>query len=133
MASQRSRWVGAAVLALGLGVPSTAFAQVDVEAMQGVQFDFLAPGARSLAMGGAFVAVADDATAALANPAGLSILTRREVSVEGRFRKFNVPFVLGGRLAGTPTGVGIDTTSNPIFSEASSDEAGLSFLSFVFA
>lgn len=39
------------------------------------------PGARPLAMGGAFIGVADDATAAEANPAGLTILTRPEVSL----------------------------------------------------
>ncbi len=42
------------------------------------------PGARSLALGGAFVAVADDATAAYANPAGLVQLVRPEISLELR-------------------------------------------------
>jgi len=42
------------------------------------------PGARSLGLGGAFVAVADDATAAWANPSGLMQLVRPEISVEGR-------------------------------------------------
>jgi long-subunit fatty acid transport protein len=37
-------------------------------------------GARAMGMGGAFVAVADDATAASWNPAGLSLLVRPEVS-----------------------------------------------------
>ena len=42
----------AAILAFVLaGLPDAAFAQVNVETMQGVQFDFLAPGARSMAMG----------------------------------------------------------------------------------
>ena len=50
-----------------------------------VQFDFLNPSARSLALGGAFVGLADDATAALVNPAGLIGLTRKEISIEGRF------------------------------------------------
>jgi hypothetical protein len=36
-------------------------------------------GARAMGMGGAFVSVADDASAAWWNPAGLSFLTRREV------------------------------------------------------
>lgn len=44
----------------------------------------VAPGARSLGLGGAFVAVADDATAAWANPSGLMQLARPEISVEGR-------------------------------------------------
>ena len=37
------------------------------------------PGARSLGFGGAFVAIADDATAAWANPAGLVQLARPEL------------------------------------------------------
>lgn len=45
-------------------------------------FQFSNPGARSNAMGGAFIGVADDATAAYANPAGLTILTTPEASLE---------------------------------------------------
>ncbi len=44
----------------------------------------VSPGARSLGLGGAFVAVADDATAAWANPSGLMQLARPEISLEGR-------------------------------------------------
>ena len=43
-------------------------------------FSFFPPGARSLGMGGTFIAIADDATAAEANPAGLVILSKPEVS-----------------------------------------------------
>lgn len=43
------------------------------------------PGARSVALGGAFVALADDATAAFSNPAGLTELARPELSAELRF------------------------------------------------
>ena len=49
-----------------------------------LEFNFSNPGARSLAMGGAFVGRADDASAAYANPAGLVELTEPEVSVEIR-------------------------------------------------
>ena len=48
------------------------------------EFSFSNPGARSLGLGGAFAALADDATAAFANPAGLVQLVRPEVSIEGR-------------------------------------------------
>jgi hypothetical protein len=41
----------------------------------GVDFRFNNPGARANAMGGAFIGLADDATAAYTNPAGLTILT----------------------------------------------------------
>ena len=43
------------------------------------------PGARSVGFGGAFVALADDATAAFSNPAGLDQLARPELSAEVRF------------------------------------------------
>src|SRR5205085_5812310 len=66
-----------------IGLP--AFAQnTDIESLSGLQFNFGNPGARSLGMGGAFLGLADDASAAEANPAGLTILRKPEVSVEGR-------------------------------------------------
>lgn len=61
----------------------------DSETFSGFQFNFNNPGARSLGMGGAFVAVADDATAVIANPAGLVILQRPELSAEVKFTRFN--------------------------------------------
>ena len=57
------------------------------------EFNFSNPGARSLAMGGAFAALADDATAAYANPAGLTNLSRPEVSVEARSWRYEVSFL----------------------------------------
>lgn len=57
---------------------------VDIEALSGLQFNFGNPGARSLGMGGAFLGLADDASAAEANPAGLSILRKAEFSIEAR-------------------------------------------------
>lgn len=56
----------------------------DIESLSGLQFNFGNPGARSLGMGGAFLGLADDASAAEANPAGLTILRKPEVSVEVR-------------------------------------------------
>jgi long-chain fatty acid transport protein len=57
---------------------------VDIEALSGLQFTFGNPGARALGMGGAFIGLADDASAAEANPAGLTILRKPEVSLELR-------------------------------------------------
>ncbi|MDQ3279942.1 MAG: outer membrane protein transport protein [Acidobacteriota bacterium] len=70
-------------LAVALALPAAA-QNVDIEALSGLQFNFGNPGARSLGMGGAFLGLADDASAAEANPAGLTILRKTEVSVEGR-------------------------------------------------
>ncbi|MET0552459.1 MAG: outer membrane protein transport protein [Vicinamibacteria bacterium] len=52
-------------------------------------FNFAPPGARSLAMGASFVGLADDATASEANPAGLTVLTRPEVSGHLRTSSFD--------------------------------------------
>ncbi len=57
------------------------------------QLNLSNPGARSLGMGGAFAGLADDATAAYANPAGLTVLARPEVSFEGRSARFRLPLV----------------------------------------
>ncbi len=55
-----------------------------------IPFDILPPGARALGIGGAFAAVADDATAAEANPAGQTILTRPEVSLHARSADYEI-------------------------------------------
>lgn len=97
-----------------------------------LEFSFSSPGARSMGLGGAFAAVADDATAAFANPAGLVQLIRPEVSIESRSWSYTTPFTAGGRLSGEPTGLGLDTTSGLRFEDSSVDLTGLSFLSFVY-
>ena len=58
-----------------------------------VPFNFGPPGARALSMGATFIAIADDATASEANPAGLTILSRPEVSVHVRDSSFGVDVV----------------------------------------
>ncbi len=73
---------------------------------------FFNPGARSIGLGGAFAAIADDATAAFANPAGLVQILRPEISAEIRGT--------AGRFdSGTPYG-----PSNGV--------SGLGFFSFVY-
>lgn len=75
------RFIGAVILLVA--VPAMA-QNVDIEALSGLQFNFGNPGARALGMGGAFLGLADDASAAEANPAGLTILRKPEVSLEVR-------------------------------------------------
>ena len=72
------------LLAIALVAVPAAAQNVDIEALSGLQFNFGNPGARSLGMGGAFLGLADDASAAEANPAGLTILRKPEVSIEAR-------------------------------------------------
>lgn len=69
-----------AVLAVALATP--AGAQLNAENFAQLGFNFSPPGARAAGMGGAFVPVADDATAAEANPAGLTQLLYPQVSFE---------------------------------------------------
>ena len=59
---------------------SLVLAQSNQEINAGVQFSFAPPGARSMALGGAFLGLADDATAAYANPAGLTTGTWRSAT-----------------------------------------------------
>lgn len=98
-----------------------------------LEFSFSNPGARAMGLAGAFTALADDATAAFANPAGLVQLTRPEVSAEGRLWSYSTPFTLGGRFDGSqPSGIRLDNTSGLRTAESSQDLASLSFLSFVY-
>ena len=110
-------------------VPGISVAQ---EAPPALEFSFSNPGARSMALGGAFVALADDATAAFANPAGLVQLVRPEVSLELRRRQYSTPYTAGGRASGAPTGLGIDTVDGLRTSFSNETTSGVSFLSFVY-
>jgi long-chain fatty acid transport protein len=80
---------------------------VDSETFSGFQFNFNNPGARSLGMGGAFVAVADDATAVIANPAGLVILRRPELLGEVKFTRFRNTFAAATNSAADALGLGL--------------------------
>ncbi|MCP4653823.1 MAG: hypothetical protein GY856_00240 [bacterium] len=97
-----SRRVPVLLLAAMLAAGSAAAREAAFES------GFSNPGARSMGFGGAFVARADDATAAFANPAGLIQLLRPELSVEGRFWKY----------------------AEQLNVESSTDLKGLSFVSF---
>src|SRR5829696_2959655 len=86
-----------------LTIPAAA-QNVDIEALSGLQFNFGNPGARSLGMGGAFVGLADDASAAEANPAGLTRLARPEISVEARSTRNDQTFNTEGDFPDLDTG-----------------------------
>ena len=95
-------------------------------------FDFSLPGARSRAIGGAFVAIADDATSVYSNPAGLTLLFRPEVSIEGRRWNLTNRIPSRGHAFGAATQVGADTINGLIDDSFHSSTTGLSFLSFVY-
>jgi long-subunit fatty acid transport protein len=127
-----------ACLLLGLwsAVSDRAFGQVTPVGAN-LQLNLSNPGARSLALGGAFVGLADDATAAYTNPAGLTNLTRPEISVEGRYFQFFNTFLNTGNGTGAPL---VDDNGNPVttvpdhlvYSESKDTRTALSFASFVY-
>jgi len=128
------------LLLLGFGIAAVvpaAWAQVPNEGLAGLQFYFGVPGARSLGMGGAFLGLADDATSAYTNPAGLTQLERPEVSMEGRRSQYTHLFPNSGRanevLSGTQSAPHIDSLdlSGLVYGKATNTVDGVSFLSVV--
>ena len=124
------RFVVTFVFGFGVFNPSPLFAQAPSSSVS-YQFQFINPGARSLALGGAFTGRSDDATAVFANPAGLTVLAKSEISIDFRRSRLENEYFAGGRTGGAPTGRGIDTTAGAIYGTTVSDAAGPGFLSIV--
>ncbi|CAM2066366.1 Outer membrane protein transport protein [Sulfidibacter corallicola] len=78
----------------------SAFAQHNNRSARDLQFRFGNPGGRSLGFGGAFLALADDATAPVANPAGMTRTTKRSLAYELNYerRDNEIPFQSGSIL-----------------------------------
>lgn len=90
------RKVGLIAASLLLSASSLLAQNADIESLSGLNFNFGNPGARALGMGGAFLGLADDASAAEANPAGLTVLRKAEISFEGRSYKSSQTFNVTG-------------------------------------
>ncbi len=95
-------------------------------------FDFSLPGARSRGIGGAFVAIADDATSVYSNPAGLTRLFRPEVSIEARHWDRTSRTLHSGHLFGPASGIGADAIDGPVERDFRSGVTGVSFMSVVY-
>jgi len=95
-----------------LGFASQLLAITDEEIFRSISLNLSTPGARARAMGGAFIGRADDATAAVTNPAGLSILVKPEVSLEYRYQN---PQTFQTNVVQVPVQPGYDITPSPIF------------------
>jgi len=113
-------------------VIAPAISSAQLQTPSTFEFSFSNPGARSLGLGGAFAALADDATAAFANPAGLVQLASLEVSAELRHWKYSTPYIEGGRVSGETTGIGLDTVDGLRTAFSNEQLTGLSFLSLVY-
>jgi len=112
--------------------PSRLVAQTNDDINAGVQFNFSQPGARALAMGGAFLALADDSSAAFTNPAGLThlLVVGPQLSAELRDWHYTNVFSDRGHMGGPTTGIGVDTIAGISQGESSTSVEGVSFLSF---
>jgi hypothetical protein len=119
------------LVVLGAG---DAAAQADGFAFTGINFDFTNPGARARGIGGAFVAIADDSTAAIANPAGLAYL-ERELTIEGASDEERVPvgqLTQGGiEVESVPLGEVVTPLADPFRVRASSDSRRLNYASLL--
>jgi len=116
-----------AIGAVLFGLSGAASAITDTETNASIPFNLANPGARSMGMGGAFLGLADDATAAYTNPAGLTQLVTPELSIEGRHTDYSIPYVNSGSVTTNPfNGSGVSTA------DADSSRNNLSFISFVY-
>jgi hypothetical protein len=115
------------VLVLARPFPASAQTAVQIP----LQFDFVNPGAKSLALGGAFTGLADDATAGFANPAGLRELGRRELSIELRGRWLDSLFLERGRLSGPVSNEFNDNIAGPVFGEIADTSVRVPYISVV--
>jgi long-subunit fatty acid transport protein len=115
--------IGAALLAAS----GSVFAITDIEVNAAIPFNLSNPGARSMGMGGAFVGLADDATAAYTNPAGITQLVTPEISAEGRHTEYSIPHITDGTASLSPfNGSGIG------HADTDSSHSNLSFISLVY-
>lgn len=119
------------------------FCQANFDTGFTLEFNFFNPGARALGMGGAFVALADDSTAALANPAGLTTLIRPELSVEYSATDFRNRIPFNGGFQTYTFSTTHDPDQNPIYhvtnfrqhfepKDFPQTSSALSFASFVY-
>jgi long-chain fatty acid transport protein len=121
------------ILALLFLGRSPLTAQTNLETNAGVHFNFTTPGAGNLALGGAFLALAFDASAAYTNPAGLTTIIKPEALIEARHWTFTHVFTDRGRIEGQePSGDGIDLIAGLRDGRSKNQVTGLSFLSSVY-
>jgi len=128
-------WKKIAILAaIGTALVSgVAFAQANQDiSFADFQFNRSLPGARSLALGGSFVALADDATAAFSNPAGLTKLPATEFSLEYRRWSSKTRYPESGRLSGEVSNEGVDIRQGLEIASTTSATEDISFASIVF-
>jgi long-chain fatty acid transport protein len=123
-----------AMILTGIFIRCPLLAQTNLETNAGVHFNFSTPGAGNLALGGAFLALAFDASAAYTNPAGLTTIAAPETLVEARHWSYTHLFTDRGRLEGPPSDDpnDFDDHAGLLDGQAENEVTGLSFLSYVY-
>jgi long-chain fatty acid transport protein len=106
-------------------------AQTNLETNAGVQFNFSTPGAGNMALGGAFLALAFDASAAYTNPAGLTTITQPETLIEARHWAYTHVFTDRGRIE-LPNNPPDDVVGPLRDGQAENQVTGLSYFSYVY-
>lgn len=114
------------VLVLLLASAAPAAAQVESALLSKITFNLTNPGGKSLAMGGAFTAIADDATAAIANPAGLGLLSSIEVGISGKRSNDVIGLVTARSTASGSYGTSYPTVYG-VNSDISAQASGVEF------
>src|SRR3954468_2582334 len=123
----RRRVVCALALAVWVAASGRLRRQTNLEPNAGVQFNFSPRGAGNLVLGGPFLALAFDASAAYTNPAGLTTIIQPEALIETRYWNYTHVFTDHGKFnsdAGTVAGLRDGEARNQI--------TGLSFASYVY-
>ena len=131
----RRRMICGLVLALAVAFRSSPLlAQTNLETNAGVQFNFSTPGAGNLGLGGAFLGLAFDASAAYTNPAGLTVIGAPEALVELRHWRYTHVFTDRGRIEGeTPGGGGaFDDHAGLIDGRARDQVSDVSYAAYVY-
>jgi long-subunit fatty acid transport protein len=130
-AHRLARLATVSVLLLAFVQGNESWALTDEQIFRDLGFNFVNPGARSLGMGGAFIAVGNDVTAGTANPAALRTVERMELLADFRSVRPQATVVEGDPvdLSALPVALPlIDVTGG---AEAADDEL-LSFFGFAF-
>jgi len=82
--------VALSLMVVMVSLTTTAAAQTNDEIFPTLEWNFSTPGARANGMGRSFIGLADDATAAITNPAGLVSLTRPQIYAEYKNTRLKV-------------------------------------------
>lgn len=113
-----SRILWCLALACVLGLPALAQAsndQATPTSISSFRFNFINPGARATAMGGAFIAQGNDATGSETNPAGLLFIPKPTLHGEYRYFRYSADRAVDATETEVITQKFTDSVNSPTF------------------